>query len=61
MDINNCVYSILKKIQEEGVPYVILRNYIPINNIEKSIDVDVYIPPKYKNKVREVFNENDLV
>ena len=55
MKKSNHVYSILKKLEENNIPYVILRDYIPLTNIEKSMDVDIYIPLKYRSKVSKVF------
>ena len=38
MNRDNDVYRMLKKLEENGIPYVILRDFIPISNIETSLD-----------------------
>lgn len=47
--------DILKKLDENGIEYSVLRGFIPIEEIDKSLDVDIYIPSKYKKKVHKIF------
>ena len=54
MKINN-VRDMLKYIEKNGVEYTVLRGYIPIEEIDSSKDVDIYIPHKYKKKVHRLF------
>lgn len=51
------ICDVLKYLESEGIEYVVLRGYIPVEDVNKSLDVDIYIPRKYKSKVKKLFNK----
>lgn len=49
--------EILQELEKNKIEYVVLRGYIPIEKINFSKDVDIYIPYKYKKKVEKFFEK----
>lgn len=46
-------------MEESDIKYAVLRGFMPIEGIDISKDVHIYIPREYKNKVDKFFERYD--
>lgn len=47
--------EILKELEKNNIEYVVLRGFEPIDKLNLSKDVDIYVPPKYKKTIHRFF------
>lgn len=48
---------ILKELDKNNIEYVVLRGFIPIEKINESKDVDIFVPLKYKKQIEYFFKK----
>ena len=56
-DYNGTVLDTLSGLSLNGVQYVVLRGFKPIGELNKSKDVDIFVPKSYKKMARQYFTQ----
>lgn len=47
------IIETFRSMDKEGIDYFIMRDFLPIENLRKSMDIDVYVNPKDRLRVKK--------
>jgi thymidylate kinase len=53
--LNESLKNIFSRLNKGGVNYVVLRNYLPIENLNSEKDIDILVHPRDAKRIKKVF------